>query len=351
MPAHPDLRERMDRPERKPHNIDWNNIEPTPKAKIDEFLRVNRIQTRIRERNHERNTYNYDTPRHLINKSDGTRFELSIIHRDKNKIIGANFTKFSDRFGHPSHGYAYWGRPVKSYDVAYRKGYRDGFAAGLHYGSHWNRHHHKPVFLFFYTNFYYDDPFFTGFWYPGYYPNVYYYYGWLPRWCAPPSVYIFAGDPYPVQYWSSGPRYYYINNSSTVRIDEKGMERAIKDIRTAWLEGDIDRLAYHIRPDKKISVYFDNDYSYSLSDEDYYSMTLDAMSTIKTVEMEFDYPTWLSENDVFFVGRHIFYDPDGDRQEVYVSYRMKRIDKEWYIIGVGSSPQPIENNYEDFRYR
>jgi hypothetical protein len=35
---------------------------------------------------------------------------------------------------------------------------------------------------------------------------------------------------------------------------------------------------------------------------------------------------------------------------VYVSYRLRRLGGEWYIVAVGSSLEPIRHHYSDFRY-
>jgi hypothetical protein len=282
-----------------------------------------------------------------VKEPDGKKIDASFIDRDKNPVVKKRFDRIRHRHGLPSFGYTYWARPADAFRDGYRHGYRDGFRDGRHFGSHW-RHRHRPTFLFFYSNFYFDDPFYTGFWYSGYYPSIYHYYGWFPRWCNAPSIIVYNADPYPFYgYGYHRPLYYY---DDTPRLDESGADRAVADIRRAWLDADIDRFAYYLRNDEKISIYFDNEYSYSLSDADYYSMTLDAMSTLNTVAMDFDDPVWINQNEIFFTGRHVFYDPDDEKQTVYVSYRLHRYDGHWYIIGVGSSPSQIQYDYADFRY-
>jgi hypothetical protein len=280
----------------------------------------------------------------VIVKPDGEKVAPIVVDRGSRPRIGGSFSVIRSRFGHPFFGYTFIPRPVTAFSIGYNLGFRDGFSLGLHYGVPSYRHV-RPVFLRFYFGYYFDDPFFAGFWYPGYYPSVYSYFGWVPRWCLAPSIVLYEADPYPI--YVGPPVYYYM---TSLRLDEEGVSGAMADIRRAWLDSDIDRLAYYLREEGKVSVYFDGSYCYSVSRDDYYTMTLDAISTVKTVEMDFDGPIWLSRSEVFFTGRHIFYNPDNERQIVYVSYRLHRYAGHWSIIAVGSSPKPIGHEYHDFRY-
>ncbi|NIM06006.1 MAG: hypothetical protein GTO55_06950 [Armatimonadetes bacterium] len=317
-----------------------------------------RLRERIRHENSQVSQAAGAAPEQsVVHVPGGRTVKPRVVHRPANTVIHANYKHISPRFGHPGYRHTLVPRLVNTYSVGYWLRYDDGrSSAGVHYGVPHHRHQHyrhrRPVSLVFYYPYYFDDPYYTGFWYAGYYPSVYYYYGWLPRWCNPPGTVIYRSDPYPFYYSRySGygwPSYYYY--SGAPRLDRDGVDRALVDIRYAWLEGDIDRLAYYIRQDEKISVYFDNDYSYSLSADDYYTMTLDAMSTVKTLDMVFSEPTWINSLEIFVTGRHIFRDPDDEHQTVYVSYRLHRYGGKWYIIGIGSSPNPIRNIYKDFRY-
>jgi hypothetical protein len=46
----------------------------------------------------------------------------------------------------------------------------------------------------------------------------------------------------------------------------------------------------------------------------------------------------------------VFYDPNDVRQTVYVSYRFRNLGGEWFLVAVGSSLEPIQHQYRDFRY-
>jgi len=326
---------------------------PTPKVQIEQSVGPwrERLQRQIQQENRRAKEENPVRPERLaIRTPEGTSVAPTLFHRRTNPVVNINYTHITNRFGDPGFGFSYLPRPVNAFSITYRSGY----FTGLHYGV--PRHfHRRPVFVYFYFPFYFDDPSYDGFWYRGYYPSVYYYYGWLPRWCYPTGLMAYPADPYPYYYGGyslyggyGGPAYYY--RAERPRLDEAGVDRALVDIRRAWLDSDIDRLAYYLRQGDKISVYFDNDYSYSLSADDYYSMTLDAMSTVRTLEMDFDEPTWINSREAFVTGRHVFVDPDNDRQTVYISYRLHRFDDRWYVIGVGSSPNPIRSTYRDFRY-
>ena len=223
-----------------------------------------------------------------------------------------------------------------------KDGYWDGYADGYWAGRH--LYHHSVVVLSFYYPYYYSDPHWVAFWYADLYPSVYHYWGWCPPWVFPQRVYY---APVEYVYVPRTPyRYYYTG----YHLDESGAQQAVEDIRRSWLRSDIDLLAYHLTDQQDIQVYFDGKYEYTTSTEDYYGMTADAMATTATVAMDFDRPIWISSHEVFYTGRHVFYDPDGIRNSVYVSYRLRRLGGEWYIVAIGSSLEPIRHKYRDFRY-
>jgi hypothetical protein len=334
---------RPDQPER---------VMPTPRVEVQRSAGrwTQRLQQQIQSENSHARGQARPQPRQLtVTTPSGQKVTPKVL-RHSHREVERNAAAFRHRFGEPGFQYVLVPRTTSDFSVAYSLGY----SAGLHFGAA-HRHRHHPVVMFCYYPFYFEDPYFVGFWYRGYYPSIYYYYGWLPRWCYPPSIVVHARDPYPFYFgwWEGTPRtqhhYYYYYYSSPPALDERGVDRALADIRRAWLEGDIDRLAYHIQESEKISVYFDNDYSYSVSGDDFYAMTLDAMSSLKTLDVAFSEPTWLNSREVFVTGQHIFLDPEGERQKVYLSFRLHRYDDRWYIIGAGSSPKPIKNIYQDFR--
>ena len=267
------------------------------------------------------------------------KFTPGVVERSSHPVIGSHFTRIDRRFGKPSHGFAIMPRPTSAFSLAVSSG-TTSFLLGVHHRVPTTFVSRKVVFVSFYSPWYFDDPFYTGFWYPGWYPSIYTYYGWGPRWCRPPSLIVYDYDPYPI-YVSRTPYYTPYYYSERTRLDVAGVDTAMSDIRRAWLDSDADRLAGYLRDDRKTAVYFDGKYAYSLSADDYYRMTLDAMSTIRTEGLVFNDPQWITATEVRFTGRHIFYNMDDERESVYVAYRLHRYGRDWYIIAVDSSPKPL----------
>ncbi len=305
--------------------------------RIERERTPNQLRELVRERNLERSRFiERERPdRDVVGNPipSGAAFLV----RDNISRISVSYTRVRAQFGAPSYHYAFIPRSRAAYWAGYWDGYTDGYWAAQHYAR-------RPmVALTFYYGFYYSDPYWFGFWYPGYYPAIYHYWGWMPPWIYPARVYY---APVAYVYVPVTPYRYYAGQS----VDEVGARRAIEDIRRSWFNAEVEPLARHLTDRLDIRVYFDGEYTYTTSTEDYYAMTVDAMATTHTVAMDFDQPIWLSSHEFFVTGRHVFYDPDGERQSVYVSYRLRRLSGEWYIVAVGSSLEPIRHRYRDFRY-
>jgi hypothetical protein len=314
-------------------------VHPVPNLNTDRF------RSRVRQDNaNSPRDGKWDRPV-IVKKPDGEKVSADFFDRHRNPVVGSHYGTIHRHFGEPRHNYCYLPRSVNSYSIAYRKGYRQGFRDGLHYRPY-GYGYGRPICSSFYFSFYFDNPYYFDFSYAGYYPNVYHYYGWVPRWCRPPGIVVYNLDPYPYS-WQRPVYYYYQAPES--RVDSAGAREALVGLARAWEQSEIDYLADYLREGENISIYFDNEYSYSLPAEDYYTMTLDAMSTVRTLSLEFDDPIWLNPNEFFVTGRQIFVSPDNLRQTIYISYRLHRYGGQWYIIAAGSSPQPITHDYQDFR--
>jgi len=247
-----------------------------------------------------------------------------------NNNITINYTNIVNNFGTPGFGFLV---APRFFDAG----------GGVVFGG---RHHHNTlVFVNFFYPYYYSDPFFTGFWYDGYYPSVYTYFGWCPGWVYPTRVYYVPTEYY---YYPPATPYRYYSGYS---LDTGGADRAISDIRRSWLEGDIGSVSGHLTDQLDIRVYFDGEYSYTTTTDDFYQMTLDTLTTTQTTEMDFDEPIWISSHEVFVTGRQVFYDPDGDRHLLYVSFRLRHLGSGWYLVAIGTSKDPIQHEYSDFRYQ
>jgi hypothetical protein len=261
-----------------------------------------------------------------------------IVVRDRVARINIGYQRLKKQLGHPAHDYVFIPRGPDDYWDGYWDGYADGHRAGRH------RRHHDPVVVSFYYGYYWSDPYWLSFWYPGYYPAVYHYWGWSPAWIHPTRAYYA-----PTQYVYIPPNPYRLYYSGRY-VDHAGADRALEDIRLAWFNSEVGPLARHLTDEVDIRTYFDGEYAYSTATEDYYAMTVDAMATTDTVALDFDRPIWVSTHEFFVTGRHVFYDPSGARQTVHVSYRLRLLGGEWYIVAVGSSLYPIRHKYTDFRY-
>ncbi len=295
-----------------------------------------RLRDRVREQNRlvvrpERKAPAFDVIGNPV--APGT----TLVLRDNVSRINLSYTRVRKSFGDP--GYSYMITPRSRVD--YWDGYWDGFADG-HFA---NRHHrHGPtVVINFYYGYYYSDPYWLAFNYPGYYPSAYHYWGWCPGWVYPSRVYYAPTD---YVYYASTPYRYY----PTQYVDELAAQRVVESVRKTWFDSDISSLAYHLTDEVDIRVYFDGEYDYTTTTEDYYAMTVDTLATTQTVAIDFDRPIWLSSHEFFVTGRHVFWDPSEQRQTVYVSYRFRNLGGEWYLVAVGSSLNPIRHTYRDFRY-
>ena len=253
--------------------------------------------------------------------------------------ISKGFQNIAQTLGSPSFRYVFVPRSQSDYWEGYWDGFGDGYRAGYHH-----RRHRTTVSTFFYSH-YFSDPAWLGFYYPGYYASIYHYWGWCPGWVHPSRVY---DDP--VDYIHIPAGLSACDSSADCGVDYIGAERAILDIRGAWCSSGIGLLARHLNGQLDIHVHFDGEYVYTTYLEDYYAMTADMMATTQTVEMVFDVPVWLSSHEVVYTGRQAFYDPYGDLHTVYVSYRLRQLSSGWEIVAVGSSLDPIEAGYTDFRY-
>jgi len=254
-----------------------------------------------------------------------------VIDRTTIGPINGYFSRISNVVGHPTNRFAF--APRTSFSAGFFT-QTDGFFGFRHFN------HHAIVAIDFFYPFYFCDPYWFAFSYPGYYPSIYALWGWCPGWVYPTRVYY---EPY--YYYYPVPR-----DDGKYDRDAASAERAINDLRHAWIEGDIKQLSAHLTDQLDVQIYFEGKYSYTTSTKDYYAMTADTMSTTQTVAMEFSDPVWVSKDEVFYAGRQVFKDPEGERHTLYVSYRLRRLGSDWYIVGFGSGTKPIESPDRESRY-
>lgn len=261
----------------------------------------------------------------------------TVIDRFRSRDLQRPFGHMVDRFGQPGNRFSF--TPRNRPDEF--NGHHENGDGDDHHGHH---HHHGIVDNDFFFPWYFSDPFWFGLWYPGYYPAPYSYYGWTPGWIEPSQAY-YSQPTYPAYDYSdaTAPAYDYA-------LDVPGLSAAIGDLQQAWVTGTLDPVAAHLSDQVDVQVYFDGTYAYTTKAQDFSALTLDTMSTTRTVSVDFDDPIWISPTEVYFTGRQVFTDPDQVQHTMYLSYWLQQYANGWFITGFGSSQQPIASNYRDFRY-
>jgi len=209
-----------------------------------------------------------------------------------------------------SHGH-YWYYP---YDYTY---YR------------WLRYHVMPIYV---SPYYYGYPYA----YPGYvYPGYQFYY------VIPPTIIIQQPNDYAEpRDWVAGEDYI-----PYMTWPSDDLMEARHDIEQAWRDERIKLIDRHLDPDHEIDCYLRDEYTHSLTAEEFRQLTLDAFSSMDTESFELTSVRYVSTSDWARVkGKHVFTDPNDERTVVYVSYLMRRIESEsgrwrWVIWEVRQSPQ------------
>jgi len=259
------------------------------------------------------------------------------LSRDGLSHLRRNFQTVKASLGEPTAEYVFVPRSTLDYWQGYWDGFNDGYWAGRY-----PRMHPLLVTRFFYPH-YFSNPLWLGFHHPGHLPSVYHYWNWCPGWIQPGRVYH---EPVDYIYLPQVSYHQSVGNSV---MDQAGAQRAVANIRQAWMRSDIGGLANCLTDQTGVHVDFDGEYAYSTSASDYYAMTADVMATTRTLALTFGDPTWLSSHEVIYPGLHRFCDPDGGQHTVYLFYRLRHLDDAWYVVGVGSSLQPVQHSYTDFR--
>lgn len=167
-------------------------------------------------------------------------------------------------------------------------------------------------------------------------PSVYVYYYTMPAYISTERVVVIERPVFievPVFKYRDS---YYLERNLPHRLDA-----TIGDIQRAWRYNSPDLIRRHLRFDMFIAIYLQGKYAYSIPAEDYFMMTLDAMRNIRTVRFAFDEIRRRTNDAYVLYGQHVYEDEDHQLRTTYISYTVERIDNEWYITEVGSSPQPF----------
>jgi len=248
-----------------------------------------------------------------------------------------------------------------------------GFAGGA-YNPHpsygFNSYYSPSYYYPSYGNYSYDGYAFSyaPAYYGGYVPSVYAYYGsWYPQYLPVERVYIIerervgtnsSHDAAPRERYEDSDQSepsqdgdYYLSPKSG-RLAESGslasesLEDTIAAIRSAWMNGDTERLVSRIVKKGKVRIYLKGKYKYSVDAADFGQMSRDAMARIDTVSFTLDRVQKRGADRAFVSGKHTYYDPDRKKHEVYVSYVLVREQGQWRIAEAGSSTEPITTHGE-----
>lgn len=163
--------------------------------------------------------------------------------------------------------------------------------------------------------------------------SVYFYFGYLP-YVSVTHVYI---EPYiHVQYRSTpviiDNGYYLYRHNAT------GLDDALADIRSAWLDGRADLIRRHLAYSQKIAILLDGSYDYSVDSDDYYNMTNDAIDQMDTVGFVWESARQRTDGNYTAFAKHTYVDDSNTQHSVYVSYTL---DRYYNIVEVGSSESSL----------
>ncbi len=179
-----------------------------------------------------------------------------------------------------------------------------------------------------------------GYWSFNYEPNfctrsIYFHYGLFPyiqvtrvEVVSAPSV-VYVQEPL----YTRGGVYY-----STSKF--AGLDEVLGDIRSSWISGRFDLVDQHIQSGRNIAVFIDGNYDYSVTSDDYLSMTHDAVGNLETESFVWDSVKGRTDGQVSAFGTHT-YNASGDSHTVYVSYTLNKSGNRYFITEVGSSDIPL----------
>ncbi len=97
----------------------------------------------------------------------------------------------------------------------------------------------------------------------------------------------------------------------------------------------------HVIAGREIAVFLDGSYDYSISSDDYLSMTRDALGDLDTVSFVWDSVRERTDGQVTAFGQHT-YRADGETHTVYISYTLRKSGSSYYVTEIGSSDSPLD---------
>ena len=167
--------------------------------------------------------------------------------------------------------------------------------------------------------------------------SIYFHFGFFP-YVQVARIHI---TPYIVVSYRSGPVAIDVGGYYLAREATTGLDNALADIRSAWLNGRLDLIKNHVRTGQQIAALLDGNYDYSVDPDDYVQMTSDAIDQMKTVSFTWETTRQRADGAFTALGKHVYDDPSGATKTVYVSYTLRKIGGSFVILEVGSSTSPL----------
>lgn len=132
-------------------------------------------------------------------------------------------------------------------------------------------------------------------------------------------------------------------NDSNLDAEEPGLANAIDQLTETFQDGNINALVTLIDPNIDIAVYERGQYKYSMSGDNYLDLTRDAIKSTQTVQFSIDYLHQTSPTVFTASGRHIYRDPYGNQQTIYVSFGLQDFSGQWTLTQVETAPSRYQS--------
>jgi hypothetical protein len=129
----------------------------------------------------------------------------------------------------------------------------------------------------------------------------------------------------------------YDRGHEPAKLLPNGVEQAIVDIQEAWVLGDESLLARHIDPAYPVRLYREGKFDYSTTSENFLTMTKKALGAVVTQSYVLNVRTSVADDRVRACGTHVFYDPAGKRQTLFLCYWLQQIKDRWIITAIDTA--------------
>ncbi len=134
-------------------------------------------------------------------------------------------------------------------------------------------------------------------------------------------------------------KYYDFNDGDSYYLRLRSdWEKALYNIRRAWLDGDIALMSLHISDKMPVRIYHKGRYAYRASPREFFEMTYDALDQLYTHDF-----SWLeyrhNSRSIFAEAKHVYESPNGKIRVNYISYTLEKEGRHWIITEVDNAPE------------